>query len=78
MIDIDLLGEVYSTLKQYIHTKDRQEAADALMGMLVDTLPDEELKIMAGIDSKMSKAYKEYAMDDLEDVEDDYGIDDDE
>jgi hypothetical protein len=77
MIDVDLLGEAYTTLKQYIHAKDRQEAADALMGLLVDSLTDEELKEFSGIDSKLAKAYKEYAVDEDEE-EDDYNADHDE
>ena len=64
MIDVEVLGEAYSSLKQYIPAKDRQEAADNLMSILVDALTDEELKVFGAIDSKLSKALKEYAIDD--------------
>lgn len=60
-IDVDLLGEVYSSLKEYIPAKDRQEAADALMSTLVDYLGDVDLKEFSTIDSNLRKAFKEYA-----------------
>jgi len=60
-IEIDTLTEVYTILKQYIPVKDRQEAADNLMGLLVDMLDDIELKELSGVDSVLSRAYKEYA-----------------
>lgn len=67
MIDVEVLGEAYSSLKQYIPAKDRQEAADNLMSILVDALSDEELKVFGAIDSKLSKALKAYAVDDDDD-----------
>ena len=60
-IEIDTLSEVYTILKHYIPVKDRQEAADNLMGLLVDMLDDLELKELSGVDSVLSRAYKEYA-----------------
>lgn len=69
-IEVDVLGEVYTTLKQYIPQKDRQEAADNLMGLLVDALNDLELKEFSGTDAALGRAYKEYAADvDEEDYE---------
>jgi uncharacterized protein (UPF0305 family) len=75
-IEVDVLSEVYTTLKQYIPQKDRQEAADNIMGMLVDMLNDLELKEFSGTDSALSKAYKEYASDYEEDYDDDSGYED--
>lgn len=74
-IDIDVLGEVYSTLKQYIPQKDRQEASDALMSILVDIMSDTDLKQFGGIDNYTKRSLVEYAGDfddDDEDYEDDY------
>jgi len=72
-IDTDLLGEVYSTLKQYISQKDRQEASDNLMSILVDLLGDKELKEFSGIDSYTKRSYDEYAGSSLdEDDQDEY------
>jgi hypothetical protein len=68
-IDTELLGEVYSTLKQYIPQKDRQEASDNLMSILVDLLGDIELKEFSGIDSYTKRSYDEYAGNSLDDEE---------
>ena len=59
-IDIDLLSEVYSTLKQYVPVKDRQEASDHLMSILVDSLGDGELKDFSGFDSYTKRSFEEY------------------
>ncbi len=69
-IDVDVLIEVYSTLKQYIPTKDRQEATDNLMSILVDLLGDKELKEFSGIDSYTKRSFDEYAGNYEEDEED--------
>ena len=74
-VEVDVLSEVYTILKQYIPQKDRQEAADSLMSVMVDLLSDDELKEFSGTDSNLNRAYKEYAVDFEED--DDYGCDDD-
>ena len=74
-VEVDVLSEVYTILKQYIPQKDRQEAADSLMSVMVDLLSDDELKEFSGTDSSLGRAYKEYAVDFEED--DDYGLDDD-
>lgn len=69
-IEVDVLTEVYSTLKQYIPQKDRQEAADNLMSVMVDMLNDLDLKEFAGTDAALGRAFKEYAGDFEEDYED--------
>ena len=72
-IDVELLGEVYSTLKQYIPQKDRQEASDNLMSILVDLLGDIELKEFSGVDSYTKRSYDESAGNLLdEEDQDDY------
>jgi DNA-binding transcriptional regulator GbsR (MarR family) len=68
-IDVDVLSEMYTVLKQYIPAKDRQEAADNLMSIIVDLLGDRELKEFGSTDSSLKKALKEYSAD--EDVDDD-------
>ena len=69
-VDPELLSEVYSTLKQYIPQKDRQEASDNLMSILVDYLGDKELKEFGGTDSYTKRSLEEYAGDIDEDYED--------
>jgi len=60
-VEIDVVSEVYTILKQYIPTKDRQEAADNLMSVMVDMLNDVELKEFSGTDAALGRAFKEYA-----------------
>jgi hypothetical protein len=68
--NIDLIIEVYETLKQHIPTKDRQEASDALMSILVEYLPDDELAVFGAVDSYTKRSIQDYATDD---EIDDYG-----
>ena len=63
-IDVDILSEMYTVLKQYIPAKDRQEAADNLMSIMVDMLGDQELQEFGSTDSSLKKALKEYSADD--------------
>jgi len=72
-IDVEVLSEAYQTLKQYIPQKDRQEAADNLMSILVDVLGDVELKEFGGTDAYTKRSLEEYAGD-MEDSfeQDDY------
>jgi hypothetical protein len=70
-IDVEVLSELYTILKQYIPQKDRQEAADNLMSVMVDMLGDVELKEFGATDASLSRALKEYSAE--EDVDyDDY------
>jgi hypothetical protein len=71
-IEVEVLTEVYTVLKQYIPQKDRQEAADNVMSIMVDMLNDMDLKEFGGADSNLKKALKEYALDEDEDEEADW------
>jgi predicted nucleotidyltransferase len=72
-IDVDVLVETYQTLKQYIAQKDRQEASDNLMSILVDILDDKELKEFSGADSYTKRSFDEYAGNYEEDeIDEDY------
>lgn len=73
-IDIDVLSEVYITLKEYIPQKDRQAAADNLVSMLVDCLNDKELKEFGGADTYTTRSMAEYA--DFDDSDEYYDEDD--
>jgi hypothetical protein len=63
-IEVEVLTEVYTILKQYIPQKDRQEAADNVMSVMVDMLNDMDLKELGGADSNLKKALKEYSFED--------------
>ena len=77
-LDIEILSEAYTILKEYIPTKDRQAAADNLLSVLVDVLNDKELKTFGATDSYTKRSIEEYVeFDDDEDYdEDDYSYDD--
>ena len=62
-IDIEVLSETYTVLKQYIPQKDRQEASDNLMSIFVDVLGDIELKEFGSIDAYTKRSLEEYAGD---------------
>ena len=71
-IEVDVLVETYTTLKQYIPQKDRQEAADNLMSVMIDLLNDEDLKELASTDAALGRAFKEYAGEFEDEEYDDY------
>ena len=70
-IDVEVLSELYTIMKQYIPAKDRQECADNFMSVMVDMLGDQELKEFGTTDATLKKALKEYSTDedDIEDVD---------
>ena len=70
-IDLEVLIEAYSTLKQYIPPKDRQEATDALTSILVDLLGDDELKEFSMVDRYTKASFKEYNNDYDETIDND-------
>lgn len=59
-IDVEVLSELYTIMKQYIPQKDRQECADNLMSIMVDMLGDKELKEFGTTDATLKRALKEY------------------
>lgn len=73
-IDVEVLSELYTIMKQYIPQKDRQECADNLMSVMVDMLGDKELKEFGTTDATLKRSLKEYA--DEDDVYDDEDSDD--
>ena len=76
-IEVEVLSEMYTILKQYIPAKDRQEAADNLMSVMVDLLNDLDLREFGTTDATLKKALKEYAADEEDTEEDDnYGYED--
>ena len=74
-MDVEVLIEAYTILKQYIPQKDRQEAADNLMSVMADMLGDQELKEFGGTDSILKRALKEYVADEDTDEDIDEDVD---
>jgi hypothetical protein len=60
-IDIDVLIDTYTTMKEYIPSKDRQAAADHVFSILNDSgVSEQDLRMLSGADSLMKRASTEY------------------
>jgi len=70
-IEVEVLSELYTIMKQYVPAKDRQECADNIMSVMVDYLNDIDVREFGGTDSALKRALKEYVGDD-EQPEEDY------
>ena len=71
----NLANEVWQELKRYVNGMDRAEAAEALVGVLIDNdVSAEEIKAAFKSDSEVKQALKQY----LDDHADDDEYDDDE
>lgn len=79
MIDVEVLVETFSVLREYVNTKDRQAAADHLFSILTDMdgISEKDLRAFAASDPYLQRACEEYFQDDEEVDEDDYDYDDD-
>jgi hypothetical protein len=76
-IELDALGEVWLTCKEYIAPKDRQAAADHVLSIVADhNIVERDLKSFAGTDSYLKRALTEYLGEDEVD-EPDYDEDED-
>jgi len=81
-VEIDVLGEIWLTTKEYISAKDRQAAADHVLAIVADhNIVERDLKAFASTDAFLKRALKEYmgddeaedpAYDDDNDEDDDY------
>jgi hypothetical protein len=69
-IDVEVLIETYTILKEYVPSKERQAASDNLVSMLADALSERELREFGGTDSYTKRSIEEYLDD--EDDELDY------
>ena len=76
-IELDALGEVWLTCKEYIAPKDRQAAADHVLSIVADhNIIESDLKAFAGTDAYLKRSLKEYLGED-ETEEPDYDEDED-
>ena len=75
---VNLANEVWQELKRYVNGMDRAEAAEALVGVLIDNdISAEEIKTAFKSDSEVKQALKQY-LDDHADEDDDDDYDDEE
>jgi hypothetical protein len=71
-MSVDLANEVWQELKRYVNGMDRAEAAEALVGVLIDNdVNAEEIKVAFKSDSEVKQALKQYLDDHAEEDEDD-------
>jgi hypothetical protein len=75
-IDVEVLTELYTIMKQYVPGKDRQECADNLMSVMVDMLNDIDLKEFGTSDATLKRALKEYVGEEDHDEDEDYDYED--
>jgi len=59
-IEVEVLSELYTIMKQYVPAKDRQECADNIMSVMVDYLNDVDVREFGGTDGSLKRALKEY------------------
>lgn len=71
-IEVEVLSELYTIMKQYVPAKDRQECADNIMSSMTDFLNDVDVREFGGTDASLKRALKEYVGDDEEPEEDEY------
>lgn len=69
-IEVEVLSELYTIMKQYIPVKDRQECADNIMSVMTDYLNDVDVREFGATDSALKRALKEYVGEDEEQPED--------
>ena len=73
---VNLANEVWQEIKRYVNGMDRAEAAESLVGVLIDNdISAEEIKVAFKSDSEVKQALKQY-LDDHAADEDDYEEDD--
>ena len=77
-IEIDVVGEVWLTCKEYINPKDRQAAADHLVSVVADhNILERDLIAVGGTDSYLKRAVEEYLGEEVEEPDYDDDEDDD-
>ena len=79
-MSVNLANEVWQELKRYVNGMDRAEAAEALVGVLIDNdVSAEEIKTAFKSDAEVKQALKQYLDDHAEDdeEEDDYDEEED-
>ena len=78
-LEIDILGEMWLTCKEYINPKDKQAAADHVISVVADhSITESDLKAFGGTDSYLKRAVEEYLGEEanLDEEEDFDGSDD--
>lgn len=68
MSEIESVREIWNVLKEYIPAKEKQEAADHLIPLIVDMdFPDSEFQSLVRSDRYLEEAASEFLDDDFDD-----------
>jgi hypothetical protein len=60
-VELDVLGEIWLTCREYINPKDKQAAADHVISVVADhNITEADLKTFGGTDSYLKRAVEEY------------------
>jgi hypothetical protein len=78
-LEVDILGEMWLTCKEYINPKDKQAAADHVISVVADhNITEADLKTFGGTDSYLKRAVEEYLGEETDsDEEEDFDGSDD-
>jgi hypothetical protein len=78
-VELDVLGEMWLTCKEYINPKDKQAAADHVVSVVADhNITEADLKTFGGTDSYLKRAVEEYLGEEVDaDEEEDFDGSDD-
>lgn len=76
-MSVDVSKEIWDELKRYVNPQDREEAAEALVSVLIDNdVFADEIKAAFKSDSEVKKALASYLKDHEEDEEEEDDEDD--
>ena len=78
-MSVELANEIWNELRRYVNTVDRDEAAETLVGVLIDNDVDaDDIKNVFKTDSEVKRALVSYLKDHEEVDDEDEENDDDE
>jgi len=78
-MSVELSKEIWDELKRYVNPQDRSEAAETMVGVLIDNdVGADEIKSVFKSDSDIKKALASYLKDHEDEVDDDDLHDDEE
>jgi len=78
-MSVELASEIWSELKRFVNTVDRDDAAETMVAVLIDNdIAADEIRNAFKGDSDVKRALTSYLRDHEDDIEDDEDVDEDE
>ena len=66
-VDVEILSEMWLTVKEYVSQKDRQAVADHVINVVADhSITEADLKKFGGTDAYLRRAVEEYLGEEAE------------